>query len=402
MTSSFNKFSLLFLCMGSLSSPASAQAGDCTALVDFQQDLWLAKANSPAASRVSNEPGLKPATALHPTTSLVAYSVVQPSSSIVVSDASGRVLERLTLNASEPIVSLTWVSPTLLRAGEHRGPKHGKYHFFSLGTGNRLTPLPDIAPSGGECALSPKKSEAACISADTVTLGDKDLYYAQPAADTNTVLQTITLALGTSTALNVSPAVRVEFKAQSVSGVSLRIVTTDGQWSEMRLSPGQSMVVPGGDDTPSVRLEALRSADPAVIKLVVKNGSGQQPSFEGNIAWDPNSERIAIVESNGAPRRTGVILHRQTGQAAIKGGGAVDARFTLPIDGPVEAVRFVSSTTVRFEGRTQAVEYPIPAHGKAPAGNAYSIKPVIPSPSTIHASFSGMMGTGEVRAWVCK
>lgn len=402
MTSSFNKFSFLFLCMGTLSSPASAQSGDCTALVDFQQDLWLAKANGAAASRVSNEPGLKPAAALHPTASLVAYSILQPSPGIVVSDASGRVLERLTLNASEPIVSLAWLSPTLLRAGEHRGPRHSQYHFFTLEGGTRLTPLPGLAASGSECALSPKKSEAACIVGDAVSLGGKDLYHAQVAADTNTVLQTMMLALGTSAALSVSPAVRVEFKAQSASGVTLRVVTADGQWTEKRLSPGQSMVLPGGDDTPSIRLEALRSADPATIKLIVKNGSVQQPSFEGNVAWDPNSERIAIVESNGASRRTGLILHRQAGQAAIKGGGAVDARFTLPIDGPVEAVRFVSTTTVRFEGRTQAVEYPIPAHGKAPAGNAYSIKPIVPSPSAMYASFGGMTGTGEVRGWICK
>lgn len=403
MSTPFNKISsAIFFLAGVFSTAVHAQPAGCTALLDFRQDLWLSQPNGTLISRISNDATLKPAVAVHPSAALVAYSTLDPARDLVLIDASGRLVQRLELGVNEPIISLTWMSANVLRASEHRGPGYSQFHFFALDSTNRLSRIQVTDAAGSECALSPKQDELACTVADGVTLAGNDLYYATAAKATSSPLQTLNLALGTSSSINTIPPMRVGFMAQTANTVTLRALSANGRWSEQRIPTGQSMRLAVGDDEGTIVMEPVRTQDPASIKLMIQQSNIGKLGFEGNVAWDHSAKRIAVIESDGSSQRTGVLLHTQAGKAAIKGNGAVDARFRLPIDGPIVSVRFNSDTSVRFEGLTQAVEYSIPAHGKAPSTSPYAITPMLSAPSNIDATFSGVQGNAEVRGWVCK
>lgn len=379
----------------------NANAAVCTALLGHQNDLWLIQPNKTVPIRMSNDGALKTAAALHPSSTVTVYSEYGTEPELVVVDQGGRLLERLKLSFSSPVIALKWISETVLRVSEHQGPTYSKHHFFTLDTSNRLSRITTGDSTGNECAISSKQGELACFSADAVTVDGRDIYFLSEGLETAAPLQTVNVALGTSAQIDVSPAMRVEFKAQTGTAVTLRAMTATGQWRERRIRTGQSMLMPAGDDESTVSLEPVRTADPNTIKLVVKKISAPPPSFEGTIAWDSKGKRIAFAEAAGINQRTGLLLHRQAGQAAIVGKGGVDAQFKLPIQGPIVSVRFLSDSVLRFEGLNQAVEYTIPPQGKVSPQSSYSIKPVIPAPTTLEAEFPNGKATAVVRAWQC-
>lgn len=296
-----SKISLAFLCFAG--ATAHAQTAGCTRLLEFDNDLWLAQPDR-LPLRISNDGGLKPAAALHPNAALVAYSTLDATIDLLLADASGRVLTRLALGLSDPIVALSWVSPSVLRASEHRGPNYSQYHFFTLDAGNRLS----RATSG----------EAVCSSADSIALSGQDGDQASAAQETATPIQTLNLAQGTSLLVKTVPPMRVEFKTQSAGTVTLRIVDANGLWREQRVPTGHSMVLPGSDDESAFEFEPVRTADPLKIKLMVRQRAVKTSGFEGKIVRDPSQRPHSIKPAASAPATIEAVFPNGVARADVR------------------------------------------------------------------------------------
>jgi hypothetical protein len=383
-----------------LGATAHAQTtSTCRLLVDNKNDLWLARPDGSVISRITSDGQLKPAAALQPGGNLVAYSTADPARDIVLADAAGHVVSQASSGAQDAVVGLKWPSTTTLRADIHDGPATSRFQFFSLQPGNRLVRAPLDNARGAACAASPSGRQLACAEGDTLTLDGRDLYYATGPFDSGLVAQSANLALGSSLITATSPTLRVEFRQQTGTSVTLRATTPDNQSQEQRVATGGTMPVTASD-TAVIGLEPVRTADPNTIKLVVKTSNTGYARFEGGLAWSPNGARIAAVEANDAGQRTLLLLDRQMGQAAIQGQGGVDARLVLPITGPVGAIRFVTNTAIRVEGARDAVEYTVPATGKV-RSPSYDVKPLAVQAHALSLILDGSAVNATIRDWTC-
>jgi hypothetical protein len=374
--------------------------GACRALIENRNDFWLVQANGSVISRITSDGFLKPAAALQPGGQLVAYSTQDPSRELVLSDATGRVLDQAGINAGEPVVELKWTTAGALRAAVHQSPSHSQHHFFTLMPGNRLSRTMTEGAAGADCATSPAGRQIACVVGDAVTLDGKEIYFAAGPFESRAIVQTATVGLGSSVSIAATPVLRVEFKEQTANSVTLRVTTPDNQWQQQRVPTGRSMPVMTGEGTGAIGIEPVRTTDPSTIKLVVMKSDTGYARFAGNLAWDPSGQRMAVVESNDAGQSTLVLLARQMGQAAIDGQGAIDARIRLPVEAPIHGVHFPTSTTIRVEGAREVVEYDIPAHGKVRSPR-YSVKPRPLLPTSLPVTLGGAPVVATVRDWSC-
>lgn len=389
----------------SLMTDASAQttSANCKALVEINQNLWLIKGNGQPLAQLTNDAKFKSASAMHSEGALIAYSVQAPSGKIMLIDSAGRLLDTTDLNASDPIVDLKWMTPTLLRAAEHVGPNASHHHFLRLESNNRLTVVPAPAGSGQSCALSSDGAETACTIGDAVSLNGRDIYFATDAFASSSNLQATDVAAGTSISIGTTPALRVEVKGIVGNTVALRVTTPDGLWQEQYVASGSAMPVVSEGDGPQTYygLKPVITANTGVVRLTFSLSKTGPAVFDPVIAWDPRGKRIAVVDVNELGKRTWVLLNRQMGQAANKSYGAIDAKEPLPIDGPIKSITFSSDTRIRIEG-AQVFEKDIPAQGKVPKGTPFTVTQELALPSVVNVSIGGFQGATDVKGWSCR
>jgi hypothetical protein len=361
----------------------------CRLLVDNDNDLWLVRPDGSVISRITSDGRLKPAAALQPGGSLVAYSTQDPAHDIVMADAAGHVVSQTSSGAGDAVVGLSWPSGATLQAEIHEGPDTSRFQIFSLQPGNRLVRIPLDGARGAACAVSPSGRQLACADGDALTVDGKDLYHAAGPFDSSTATRSARLTLGRSLITATSPALRVDFKRQTATSVTLRATTPDHLWQEQRVATGGTMPVNAGDAA-LIGLEPVRTADPDTIELVVKTSSAGYARFEGGLAWSPDGARIAAVEANDAGQRTLLLLDRD----------GIDARLALPIEGPIGAIRFLTKTVMRVEGTRDAVEYTIPATGKV-RSPGHVVKPLAVQARALSLTLNGAAARATVRDWAC-
>jgi hypothetical protein len=373
-------------------------AASCKALVEIKSELWFARADGTLVGQVTNDNQFRSAIALNPGGRVIAWSGKDAPDDVTLIDAGGRRIADVDLRASDAVTDLEWITPTLLRAAEHLGPRASRFHFIRLGAGNTASVVP-AAATGSSCALSPSGKDVACIIGDAeLELNGRSIYSAPDTLAAGTTVQTLDVAVGTGATAATSPAFRVDVKGiLDGKTVQLRITTPDGLWTEQHVRPGNAMAVEFGDSDTAVRYAVVpaTTTNSGVVRLSIVRRNPGDYAFEGGIAWDPAGKRVALVEANPAGQRTWILL-----QAATASAGAVDARELLPIDGPVRSISFTSDTHLRIKGATQVFEQEIPAQGKVAPGGAHAIASALPRQISVHLGGASVLA--EVKGWSCQ
>jgi hypothetical protein len=390
--------------LSTLSVGAVAQAASsCKALVQVDNNLWFASADGRPLAQVTNDRQFRSAAALDPNGTLIAYSGKDAPNDVTLIDASGRPITDIDLKASDAIIDLKWISPTLLSATEHLGPKASHFHVVQLGAGSATASVLPVTADGSSCAVSSSGKVTACIIGDRdLELNGRHVYGVTDAFASATEVQTVDAAVGTSLTSSTSPAFRVDVKAVTGAAVHLRITTPDGLWTEQYVPPGEAMDVQFAgppEGAPRYAVVPITTTNTGVVRLTIKRSNSGDYAFEGGVAWDPRGKRIALVEANSAGQRTWVLLNSEMGQAAIRGSGAIDAKESLPVAGPVRSISFPSDTRLRIEGASQVFEKDIPAQGKVPPGGAYAIRPALPQQLTLKLAQGSVVAA--VKGWSC-
>ncbi|MTW13639.1 hypothetical protein GM658_23805 [Pseudoduganella eburnea] len=171
---------ILALALSIIFHGATAHAqttSSCRLLVENQNDLWLARPDGHVISRITSDGQLKPAAALQPGGRLVAYSTLDSSRDLVLSDSTGHIVNQASIGAGDAVTGLDWTASDALRIAIHDGPATSQYHFFRIQPGNRLVRSSPGIAQGSACALSPNGKQMACLVADALTVDGKDIFY---------------------------------------------------------------------------------------------------------------------------------------------------------------------------------------------------------------------------------
>lgn len=385
-----------------LVSSGQATPASCKALAQVGNNLWFVQGDGVPITQLTNDQQLRTAAALSANGKVVAYSGKAPPNDVSLIDANGRLISNLNVDSQSAIVGLSWIDPSILRVEEHRGPNVSKYHFVDLSNANAPEPIPAVGAEGNSCATSRGGKDTACLSADAVSLNGRDIYYLTDAFKSAVTLQTVDIAAGSSVTTATSPAFRVDIKTVNSQSktVAVRVTSPDGLWQEEYVPAGEMMSVTFEDKTSSLAEYGFRPVltGSGLVRLEVKKSSTGRTAFAGDIAWDPRGKRIAVVESNRAGQHTLVLLSREMGRAAIQGKGGVDAHVTIPIDGPIQSIKFVSDTRIRIEGATKVAEMDISAQGNV-AGSSFTVTPSMPRKLMVNVG--GVTTTALVKGWIC-
>jgi len=161
-----------------LGATAHAQTtSSCRLLVENQNDLWLARPDGHVISRITSDGQLKPAAALQPGGRLVAYSTLDSSRDVVLSDSTGHIVNQISSGAGDAVTGLDWTASDALRIAIHDGPATSQFQFFSLQPGNRLVRSSPGIAQGSACAVGSNGKQLACLVADALTVDGKDIHY---------------------------------------------------------------------------------------------------------------------------------------------------------------------------------------------------------------------------------
>lgn len=377
---------------------------NCLALVQSGNNLWLVRPDGTLVNQITRDTWPRYASALSPLGTVIAFTGKAAPDDVTLIDLSGRTLANVSLNLQSPATALTWLNTNMLRVEEHYSPSSSIYHFVDLSSGATSPVVSSTIATGSLCTPSPNGRDMACaIAGAEINLNDRVIYHVADEFLHSTLLQSASMANGSSMTTNTSPVFRVEFQGMSPKGkVILRVTTPDGVWSEQYIAPGGKLVVRFQDAMHDLADYAFQPtvSNPGVIRLDVRKATMGASALDGDMAWDSRGKRLAFVTVNAAGERTLLILNRELGQAADTGRGALDLEEPLPIDGPIRSVAFVSDTHIRVIGQTQQFDQDIAPQGKITSGKSFAVTPALPA--ILNVNFMTGAETAAVKGWSCK
>jgi hypothetical protein len=170
------KIAMLVLASTALAcTETQAREPGCAVLLSFKGSLWLAQANRTAPIRIAKEKRYGRTAALHPSGKMVAYTNPDTEMGVVLADETGRVLSEANVGAEQILTHLSWLSETVLLAGEHRNPNYSQFHLLRVEPDGRLSLIARDREPGIACVVAPGKVAKACPSADELSEAQVEL-----------------------------------------------------------------------------------------------------------------------------------------------------------------------------------------------------------------------------------
>lgn len=384
---------------------AQASLGACQALVRFKNDLWFARSDGSMVAQLTKDGAVKPAVAMSPDGSMIAYSGKAPPADVSLIGSSGAALMDVNLQAQDAIVGLKWTSSNMLVASEHVSPTSARSYFLNVPTSPFTTSVSVLSSGqlGGNCAMSRNGSNTACIQGDALAINDKTVYYLESPFTQATVLQTINIAPGASVTTDTNPSFVISVQDADKSVATLRITTPDGQSQQSSVANGNVYPITLFNPTSSsYGVRVAISPNAGTVTLSILKSSQGNSSFEAGPIWDVSGRRVAFIETNSAGQRWLTLVNKNLGNADQnnQGLGGIDAHELLPIAGPVTSISFISDTTITVVGQNQVFTQSIPAAGKIPTDTPYSISAAMPAQVIMFTA--GAPITVPVIGWKCQ
>jgi len=389
---------------------AQIESQKCEALVQLQNDLWLVQQDGNPLSRLTNDGMSKFASAISPDGTRIGYSWGSSGNNVRLVDNNGGYLGDIDFSVRDAITDLKWINANLLRAAEHVAPTYSKYYFVNVPTDSDFSrKLRQVAQAeGSNCTLSSIHRKVACVQGDTITINNKIIYYVPDKFTAKTVLQTLNIDLGAAIITATDPSFKLEVKEIYDKTVALKVTSPDGLWKleYVRIGDTMPVTVVGYDSAggrPSIYgfTPTIDNKKSGFVTVKVSKSTTGSFYFEGDIAWDLHGRHIAAVEANDAGQRSLLILDRHHSDDDNEHNehdeNTTSARVSVPIDGPIKSVEFISNTRIRVIGSTQVFEQEITAQGAVLTG-IYSITPALPTKLTMNNGT--MIVVVPVEGWV--
>lgn len=392
-----------------LSSESANAQTSCIALVEIKNDLWTVRQNGALINRATSDALLKSAAALSPDGRLIAYSGVSNDNNVSIIDADGRVVATVDTRAKDAITGLMWVSTDIVRVQEHVSPTSGLYRFVEVPSSNpamaRL--LPGEPATGSRCMRSPKRSEMACMQADTLLLNNRATYYTPDPFQTAEMLQSESLTFGSAIRTSTSPEFEVSIGNAGGQAVTIKVTLPDGSWQQSVVKYGEvfpiAVVVPEADGSSALfgfrplRLHGKDDRENTITIAVIKSVIGET-IFESDPTWSSDGSHLAFVELNASGERTLALIRREMGNANSP-SSIITQKTALPLDGPIRSMMFRTNGQIEVTGQTQ-VYLGTPPSPSTPSDKwSYTLTPALPS--KIDVIVNGVKSVSDVIGWGC-
>lgn len=402
LTSQAAALGVLMLMAGPNAFPATYPTLSCKALVSVSNDLYLVSDDGTPLARFSSDGLDKHFETLSPDGSKVAYILDSRPDGIIITDSDGR---SATLLADEnhsngPFVGLQWATDNVLQMNHHFGINNEAFTFFRvvdhLRDGKQIEQIkrPVLNPATGVwCAISPTSHEPVCVSDPDVQVNGR-LVYSYLDFDFNKPLELLeNLGVGMTVLTQTNPSVQVQVTSLD-QGVTLRIISPDGNWEQSRVPSGDIFQVVV-DGQRYGFLPTIIDAKRGNVKIAVLEGKVEGTRvLDPTVAW--RHDEVAVIELTERGRTLVLLAKRVGGWMPVASG-------LLPIQQPINSMRFVSPSTLLLQSEqgfavvTANMPWPIRASGLT----TITFGDVITLKNRLDVNVTTPATTTEVLSWSC-